>query len=96
MKGIRLDDLPIRDDFEEHDRLLVYSGIGTPMSTTITIRQLLGMQQQVLTIPCEYCGSRGKYDIRGNCGACGAPVEDKESAGRTGIIPPPCKPRLEC
>lgn len=23
---------------------------------------------------CEYCGSRGQHDIRGNCGACGAPV----------------------
>ena len=78
MRYVKIGDLPIRDDFEEQDRLLVYSGVGTPMNTTITIRQLLGMQQQVLTIPCEYCGSRGKYDTRGNCGACGAPVTGGE------------------
>jgi len=49
---------------------------GAPVMRQITIGQLLGMQQEVLNTPCNHCGSRGKYDIRGNCGACGAPQEE--------------------
>lgn len=45
---------------------------------TITIQQLLGIQQEALNEPCKFCGSRGKFDVRGNCGACGAPVKGEE------------------
>jgi ribosomal protein S27AE len=27
-----------------------------------------------LNKPCKHCGSHAKFDSRGNCGACGAPI----------------------
>jgi hypothetical protein len=50
---------------------------STDTTRKTTIGQYLEMYQPTLNIPCQYCGSRGKYDRRGNCGACGAPVEVK-------------------
>lgn len=52
-------------------------GVGKGMGK-ITIGQLLGLQQERLNRACPYCGSRGKYDVRGNCGACGAPQENEQ------------------
>ena len=75
MRDVIISELSIVNNVEQQDKLMVFTQSDTtPMTRAITIRQLLGMQQQVLIIPCAYCGSRGKYDIRGNCGACGAPV----------------------
>ncbi len=69
----KINDLPAEPTPSIHDDILMFSG-ETQQTKKITIGQLLGLQQQALNIPCEYCGSRGHYDIRGNCGACGAPV----------------------
>lgn len=57
------------------DVLVLVADGDARTSGTITINQLLGLQQEALNTPCQYCGSRGKYDRRGNCGACGAPVD---------------------
>lgn len=75
MKTMKLSELP---KIELNDDLLLYvADTNKRMSGSITIRQLIGIQQETLNRPCQYCGSRGKYDRRGNCGACGAPVEGK-------------------
>ena len=58
---------------EKPTGMRVLVGMNDGGAATVTIRELLGLQQSVLNQPCQYCGSRGKYDIRGNCGACGAP-----------------------
>ena len=68
----RLSDL---ERLEAKSDMLIFTSDGKN-SGSITIRQLLGLQQEALNTPCPHCGSRGKYDRRGNCGACGAPVED--------------------
>jgi hypothetical protein len=57
------------------DELLIFNS-ETKCSEKITVANLLGL---ALNHPCEYCGSRGHYDIRGNCGACGAPVVKTKS-----------------
>jgi hypothetical protein len=57
----------------ENDCVVMYS-VTSGHNNKITIGQLLGLQQQALNKPCDFCGSRGKFDVRGNCGACGAPV----------------------
>ena len=57
-----------------HDTLL-YFNAEQRLTKQITIGQLLGLQQAVLNKPCQYCGSRGAFDVRGNCGACGGNPE---------------------
>lgn len=72
---MRMSELVQANDPKSHDRILMYS-MDTRQSKTVTIGQLLALQQEAINIPCKYCGSRGHYDTRGNCGACGAPIED--------------------
>ena len=56
------------------DYLILTAEPYTGHNATMSISQLLGLQQAALNKPCSHCGSRGKFDIRGNCGSCGAPV----------------------
>lgn len=68
----KMSDLPKNENPSEECVILT---VENRTSQTITIGQLIGLQQVKLNRPCPYCGSRGKYDVRGNCGACGAPQE---------------------
>jgi len=70
MTNVRMRDLP---NVAPSSSLRVLVDDPYTHTGTITIAQLLGLQQEQLNKPCPYCGSRGKYDVRGNCGACGAP-----------------------
>jgi len=74
MRGIRMPDLPKSENPSTECLILT---VENNASRTITLGQLLGLQQEKLNKPCCYCGSRGKYDVRGNCGACGAPQEEQ-------------------
>jgi hypothetical protein len=73
MQNVKMSELERGDP--KNENLLLVLDMTVHKSKTITIGQLLGMQQEALNKPCQHCGSRGKYDIRGNCGACGAPIE---------------------
>lgn len=74
MIHVRLSELPQKYKPDLGDELLIFdSAVG--MSAKITIASLPSLVNFALNEPCAYCGSRGKYDIHGNCGACGAPVK---------------------
>jgi len=72
----RISDLSTLEEPDENDKILISHGQDIPMAMTITVRQLLGMQQKELRRKCLSCGTVGSYDMRGNCGACGHPFED--------------------
>jgi hypothetical protein len=74
MSSVRLSELPQKYNPSLSDELLIFDS-DKKLSAKITIASLPSLVNFVLNEPCIYCGSRGKYDIRGNCGACGAPVE---------------------
>ncbi len=67
--------LPPPGKIEDSCNLLIVVEEPEQYTRRITVGQLLGLQQEVLNTPCGYCGSRGKFDVRGNCGACGAPIK---------------------
>ena len=70
--NVKISDLPRNENPSKECVILT---VENRTSQTITLGQLIGLQQAKLNKPCHYCGSRGKYDTRGNCGACGAPQE---------------------
>jgi hypothetical protein len=53
------------------DLVIIADADNSNKAKSITVANLLGLAQNT---PCKYCGSRGKFDVRGNCGACGAPI----------------------
>ena len=70
MNGVRLSELELKIKSSINDSVLVYDS-ERKMTVQMTIPSLLGL---ALNTPCKHCGSRGQYDIRGNCGSCGAPI----------------------
>lgn len=71
MRGVHISDL--ETDINPQPEYLILATDIIKGTRRITIGQLFGLQQQKLNEPCAHCGSRGKFDVRGNCGACGAP-----------------------
>jgi hypothetical protein len=53
------------------DCVLLYDS-ESKRTVKMSVANLMGI---ALNTPCKYCRSRGKYDIRGNCGSCGAPYD---------------------
>ena len=76
MGNVRLSDLPKKNTVSLEDERLVLDVSGRA-TMKIKVAALSSIMDLVLTSPCKYCGSRGRYDLRGNCSACGAPVGDK-------------------
>lgn len=74
MSGITLSELPQKYKPDMGDELLIFDSVKG-ISAKITIASLPSLINYALNEPCVYCGSRGKFDVRGNCGACGAPVK---------------------
>lgn len=72
MSDMRVSDLFEKQQPSVKDELVLFD-VETKTTTKITVANLLGL---ALNQSCKYCGSRGKYDIRGNCGSCGAPIDD--------------------
>ena len=74
MKLVSMSELPQKYNPSLNDELLILDS-DNETSARITLASLPALMNYVLNAPCVYCGSRGKYDIRGNCGACGGPVK---------------------
>ena len=71
MTNKRICDLEEKKVPNINDRVLMYDS-ENKMTVNMTIANLMGL---ALNTPCKHCGSHGKYDVRGNCGACGAPYD---------------------
>lgn len=69
MNIVRLNDLEHKISPDTGDLILLVDANGG--SKKITVAELMGF---ALNKSCDHCGSRGKYDSRGNCDACGAPI----------------------
>jgi hypothetical protein len=75
MSNIRLSELELKTKPSINDSVLVYDS-ENKKTVQMTIPSLLGL---ALNTPCKYCGSRGHYDRRGNCGSCGAPIIEEKN-----------------
>jgi hypothetical protein len=73
MINIKLSELTQKTSPSINDSVLVYDS-ERKMTVKMTIPNLLGL---ALNTSCKHCGSRGQYDIRGNCGSCGAPIVEE-------------------
>ena len=56
------------------DELVLYDS-ESKTTKKIMIASLPNLITMALGTPCKYCGSRGNFDSRGNCGSCGAPIQ---------------------
>ena len=71
MTDRRLCDLEEKSTPNLSDCVLLYD-FENNRTVKMSVANLMGI---ALNTPCKHCGSRGKYDVRGNCGACGAPYD---------------------
>jgi len=71
MSGIKISQLT--PAIPKNKNILLMYDVEEDRTCTVSIEQLLGMQQEALQKECKHCGNIGSYDSRGNCGCCGAP-----------------------
>ena len=71
MSGVKMSELNQVEPRQKNKLLML--DVETESMCTVTVEQLLGLQQEALKKPCIHCGNVGSYDSRGNCGCCGAP-----------------------